>query len=142
MILFCDTSALFKLYVVEPSTDRMLAAAAAADRVAVSLLAWVEFHAALAAARGQQRGAASAYDAVAARFSDDWPSLMVVAATEPVVRQAAELAQAFGLRAYDSVQLASVQQVARREPDRVRFACFDRRLDRAAHVLGIEAALA
>ncbi|MEA3641885.1 MAG: hypothetical protein VBE63_18390 [Lamprobacter sp.] len=42
MTLFCDTSALIKLYVREPFTEEMLAAAAAAPSLAVCRMAWAE----------------------------------------------------------------------------------------------------
>ena len=48
MILFCDTSALVKLYIVEPQSDQMNALVAEAEAVAVVRIAWAGFHAALA----------------------------------------------------------------------------------------------
>ena len=42
MILFCDTSALVKLYVHEDGTDRVTEQAAASDIIAVCRIAWVE----------------------------------------------------------------------------------------------------
>ena len=46
MILFCDTSALVKLYIVEPQSEQMNALVAEAEAVAVVRIAWAEFHAA------------------------------------------------------------------------------------------------
>ena len=56
-----------------------------------------------------------------------------------MVELAGDDAEAFALRAYDSVQLAAVQTLHREVPGEVRFACFDARLSKAAQVLGIEA---
>jgi predicted nucleic acid-binding protein len=48
MILFCDTSALLKLYIVEAGSDAVKAAVQEAEAVAVCRIAWAEAHAALA----------------------------------------------------------------------------------------------
>ena len=50
---------------------------------------------------------------------------------------AGEYAEAFALRACDSVQLAAVTTLHREASGDVRFACFDSRLAKAARVLGI-----
>ena len=55
MILFCDTSALIKLYIREDFSDRMMAAAEAASATAVCRIAWAEAMAALAASPGIHR---------------------------------------------------------------------------------------
>ena len=48
MILFCDTSALVKLYILEESSREMQTLAAAATMIAVCRIAWAEMMAALA----------------------------------------------------------------------------------------------
>ena len=48
MILFCDTSALVKLYVRKDSTEDILALANSATAIAVCRIAWAETMAALA----------------------------------------------------------------------------------------------
>ena len=47
MILFCDTSALVKLYILEESSRGMQALAGAASAIAVCRIAWAEMMAAL-----------------------------------------------------------------------------------------------
>ena len=47
MILFCDTSALVKLYIAEPESDALKAFMLEAEAVAVCRIAWAEAHAAL-----------------------------------------------------------------------------------------------
>ena len=42
MILFCDTSALVKLYLVEAGSDAVKALVAEAEAVAVCRIAWAE----------------------------------------------------------------------------------------------------
>ena len=48
LILFCDTSALIKLYLSEPESDALLAEAGAASAVAVCRIAWAAAFAAIA----------------------------------------------------------------------------------------------
>ena len=72
------------------------------------------------------------------RVAADWSHFLTLEVTQELVELAGEYADAFALRAYDSVQLAAAQTVHRELPGEVKFACFDGRLVRAARVLGIE----
>jgi uncharacterized protein len=47
MILFCDTSALVKLYIVEVGSDELKLQVQQAEAVAVCRIAWAEAYAAL-----------------------------------------------------------------------------------------------
>jgi predicted nucleic acid-binding protein len=137
LILFCDTSALLKLFIHEEHTDTVSAAADAAETVAASRLAWPEFMSALARrARESPRDApalARARQAWVAR----WADFLVVEIDQPLVALAGDYAEAFALRAYDSVQLAALQTLRIQSGEEVRFACFDARLMKAAAVLGV-----
>jgi predicted nucleic acid-binding protein len=55
--------------------------------------------------------------------------------------EAGELALRFGLRAYDSVQLASAQRVHRHLGSNLTFCCFDKQLNAAATILSIKVAI-
>lgn len=139
MILFCDTSALVKLYVREEGTDAVAAHAAASDIVAVCRIAWVEIMSAMARRAREQPGDASGIDKARTRFAADWPHYLVVELTQELVELAGDYTDTFALRAYDGVQLAAAQLMHREVPGEVKFACFDARLVKAARVLGIEA---
>jgi uncharacterized protein len=71
------------------------------------------------------------------RFVADWPRYLTLEVTHELVVLAGEYAEAFALRAYDSVQLAAAQTLHLEMQGEVAFACFDRRLVKAAGVLGI-----
>ena len=111
MTLFCDTSALIKLLIEEPDSERMLCAATSAEWIAVCRITWAAATAAMASA------------------------LVIVEVHQPLVEAAGRLADAFALRGYDSVQLAAAQQLQSSMEQPVTFACFDRRLNQAAHLL-------
>ena len=137
MIVFCDTSALLKLFVDEEHSESMAVTALAADSLAVSRLTWAEVMSAIARrARDMPRDAAALAKARQA-FVDRWPDFVTMEVTQWVVEQAGEYAEAFALRAYDSVQLATLQTLRLQVDEEVRFACFDARLRKAAAVLGI-----
>lgn len=138
MILFCDTSALVKLYIAESESTQMAQAALGATTIAVCRIAWVEMMSAFARRVREQPVVSDAVAEARRHFTEDWSQLVVTDVTQQIVELAGEYAEAFALRAYDSVQLASVQALHRQLPGEVRFACFDSRLVKAARVLGIE----
>jgi predicted nucleic acid-binding protein len=138
VILFCDTSALVKLYVAEEGSVEVQAQASAARVVAVSRIAWAEMMAALARRARDQPADGPLIDQARARLRADWPALAVLEVTQTVVELAGEYADAFALRGYDSVQLASARTLQQAAKDGFCFACFDSRLQKAAVVLGMQ----
>ncbi len=140
MILFCDTSALVKLYVQEAGSEQVAERAQACEIVAVSRIAWVEAVSAMARRAREQPGDAAALMQARAQLARDWPSYFKIELTPELTELAADYADAFALRAYDSVQLASALTMHRATPGEVAFACFDARLTKAAQVLGMVAA--
>lgn len=138
MILFCDTSALVKLYIAEDSSIEMRALADAATIIAVSRIAWVEMMAAVARRSRDFPKDAEALELVRERLRSDWPAYAVVEITQATVERAGEYADTFALRAYDSVQLAAARTLQEAAGKEVSFACFDTRLRKAARVLGMK----
>ncbi len=137
MILFCDTSALVKLYLQESGSDSLLTEASAASAVAVCRIAWAEAMAAMARRAREVPADAAVLDAARRRLQDDWPHYLVVEVTQPLVELAGEYADTFALRGHDSVQLAAARTVQEASREDLRFACFDSRLRKAAKVLGM-----
>ena len=138
MILFCDTSALVKLYVHEDGTDSVTEQAAASDIIAVCRIAWVEAMSAMARRSREQPQDASAIAQARRRLAADRPHYLALEVTQELVELAGDYAEAFALRSYDSVQLAAAHTVHQALAGEVRFACYDSRLVKAARVLGIE----
>lgn len=71
------------------------------------------------------------------RFALDWPQCLVLEVTQPLVELAGGCAEAFALRAYDSLQLASAQVLRQHSGEELRFGCFDQHLRKAPAVLGL-----
>ncbi len=139
MILYLDTSALAKLFVVEPGAESVGRAVAQAAAVATHLIAYAEMRATFSRAVRMGRVDGAALPALIIEFERRWASIEVLAVTEPLVRRAGDLAERHGLRGYDSVHLAAV--LALRElvgsGAEVRFGVFDSKLREAALVHGL-----
>ena len=78
MILFCDTSALVKLYIAENGSETVRSAAEKAEAVSVSRLAWVELHAAVARRGRESPQDQQALEGVKRQFTQDWKQLVVL----------------------------------------------------------------
>lgn len=140
MILFLDTSALVKLYIVEAGSPAVHAAVARAETVAVCRIAWADACAALARRAREVPADEAAIIAARQALARDWPHFFVVEVTQPVVERAGEFAETFALRGYDSVQLAAACEILSVAPGGVAFSCFDNHLTKASRILGLDVA--
>ncbi|MDP1654339.1 MAG: type II toxin-antitoxin system VapC family toxin [Rhodocyclaceae bacterium] len=137
MILFCDTSALLKLYIVEAGSDELKARVQEAEAVAVCRVAWAEAHAALSRRARDVPEDADAVEQAKAALAADWPHFVILDIDQTLVERAGEYADTFALRSYDSIQLAAAFEVGRLSESPIYFACFDTRLNKAAKLLGM-----
>lgn len=137
MILFCDTSALVKLYLAEAESDAVKALVMEAEAVAVCRIAWAEAHAALSRRAREVSADVTPIGQAKQALVADWPHYLIVEVTQAVVETAGEFADTFALRGYDSVQLAAAHEAKQISRLPVSFACFDVRLNKAARVLGM-----
>ena len=137
MILYLETSALVKVYVTEPFREAVVSAMQEAEAVASHRLAYVEAQAAFAGALSDGKLTEGQLEAVKREFRADWENYLQVGTSQSLIQRAADLAEAFTLRAYDSVHLAAADVLHTQSGETVTFACFDRKLNRAAAVLGL-----
>ena len=79
MILFCDTSALIKLYIKEAFSEEIRQQTVAAKGIAVARIAWVEAMSALARRVRENPLDADAIETVRARLRNDWAGFAIVA---------------------------------------------------------------
>ncbi|CAN5262364.1 type II toxin-antitoxin system VapC family toxin [soil metagenome] len=138
-MLFCDTSALIKLYLHEPHSKALRDLAAGADAVAVCRIAWAEAHAAMAHRERLVRADAGVIRQARRALARDWQSYLILEVTQALVELAGDHAETFALRGYDSVQLAAAHRLAEQTQLPTLFACFDDRLNKAARILGLQA---
>ena len=137
MILYCDTSALVKLYIAEAHSGDVKTLVGEAEAVAVCRIAWAEYHAAIARRAREAAADDAAMERARQSLASDWPHYVVVDITQRVVERAGRYADVFALRGYDSVQLAAAAEAMEISGQDLTFACFDRRLSKAAGLLGM-----
>ena len=138
MILFLDTSALVKLYILEDGSNKTHEAALQAELLAVSRIAWAEYHAALARRSRMVPEDEPMLDQARNALADDWEDFFIMEVGQSVVDLAADYAELYALRAYDAVQLATASHLAGQSGQDVQFGCFDRRLNKAAAAQGMK----
>lgn len=137
MILFCDTSALMKLYIIEADSKALQERLTEAEAVAVCRVAWAEAHAALSRRAREVPEDEAVIEQAKVALAQDWPHFVVMDVNQALVELAGEYADAFALRGYDSIQLAAAFEAGRIALSPVCFACFDARLNKAAKMLGL-----
>lgn len=137
MILYCDTSALVKLYLVETGTDLMLKQTSAAEIIATCRISWAEAMAAMARRSRETPADHIQISQAQTQLKEQWPHFAVMEVTQSLVELAGEYADTFALRGYDSVQLAAAHILQKETLKPITFACFDDRLNKAAKVLGM-----
>jgi predicted nucleic acid-binding protein len=137
MILYLDTSALVKRYVIETESKEVIALIEQADTIGSVALTRVEMAATLAKAVRQrwveQKDAENAWQ----DFLEHWLSFTRLSITPTTLERASRLAWEHGLRGYDALHFASalIWQETLETP--ITLATFDRELWRAAQNIGV-----
>jgi len=138
VIVYLDTSALFKLYAAEPGAADVRAVVEEAETACTHLIAYAEVCAGFAKAVRLGRISAAGMEGHRYALDRDWQQFGIVMPDQMIIRRAGDLALRFGLRGYDSVHLASAESLrVERNADSLRFACFDARLNQSAEELGL-----
>lgn len=138
MICYLDSSALVKRYLDEPGGSQVRQLMADADAIGTVAISRAEVVAALA--KAVRLGAITREDAESARrfFQIEWRSLSRIELSDFVVERAADLAWGYGLRGYDSVQLAAAMIWQETMGVSLTLATFDGQLWEAAARVGLE----
>jgi hypothetical protein len=132
---FLDTSALVKLYVQEPGTDRLLPLVSVQpeNRFAVLAISVVEVRSAI---RRRQRAGdinAEAATAILESVQSHMETRFIrQAINDSVIDTALEMIDRYALRAYDAVQLAGCLALCAITAEAFTFVCSDQRLVEAA----------
>ena len=138
--LYLDTSALVKLYIDEPGTERMieLAVSDADARLAICLVTQVEFHSAIwRRHRVRELGYEAAKQAAELFDSQFRDRFLRRPLNDRTLDLASELTSRHPLSGYDAVQLASCLALEATELESPTFVCADRRLLSAAEAEGL-----
>lgn len=128
------------LFVAENQSDATHHAASAASQVVVSQLAWVEMCAGLSLKQRTHQIDAQVATEALNELRAEWPRYGKLAVHQDLIDTAADLALRLGLRACDSVQLASAQRVHQQAGnamlrsaagERRKLGCFPKLVERA-----------
>ena len=135
-LLYLDTSALVKLYVREPGSQRMLelASPTEANQLAVCAIAQVEVHSAVR--RRQRAGDLTdeSADQALERFDTHLRTRFLrQAISDQTLDLASDLTARYFLRAYDAMQLAGCLTLKNESLESPIFVCADQRLLDAAN---------
>lgn len=134
MTAYLDSSGAVKLLLDDEGIDDELRAAIEAiGPLTTSRLTYVEIRAALAAARRSGRIRGADYDPTVSEFEAAWRTFEVIDLTPALARDAGEVANTFGLRAGDAIQLATLRTLG--IPD-LPIVAWDIRLRAAAQASG------
>ncbi len=132
-MLYLDTSALAKLYLVEAESHLISKVLSAnGSRLATSRVTYAEVLSVLVRCLRARRLSSAAYKLQKKAFLDDWSALLVVEPTAEVLSDAASLIERHGLRGLDAIHLCSALWIG--QPS---FVCFDDRLRSAAEAEGL-----
>ena len=126
-----------KLYAAEQHSDWTRQRLSAASHCVVSQITSVEMCAAFGLKPRTQQVSAAQAKAALKRLHAEWGMFVHLGLDAALLNLAGELALRFGLRAYDSVQLASAQQAHVQMGAAMAFCCFDKQLNAAADALGM-----
>jgi hypothetical protein len=107
VIAYLDTSAFVPLLVAEPATRRCRQVWDSSDTVLSAELTYVEAAAALARAQRMGRLTVAQHSETLRRQDELWDQVVVLPVDTVLVRTAAVLAAAHGLRGYDAVHCAA-----------------------------------
>ena len=139
MILYLDSSAIVKQYVVELGSSEVFDAVGQSEMNGTAVASRVEVVAAFR--KAVRTGVLSQKEAkiLVRNFNRDWHSLVRTRVTERLVLHASDLAWVHGLRGYDAIHLASAAAWQQALGQMVTIATFDQALWSAARMIGLTA---
>lgn len=136
MIVYFDTSALLKRYVVEAGSEAVAALWKQATASAASQILYAEVIASFARKRREQPDTATALDQALLLFRNDWPGLHRIDVDGEVNLHVDELLSRHPLRGADAIHLASALRLRELVQGDITFACADGALVNAARAEG------
>lgn len=134
MIYYLDTSALVKLYLLEEGSERVREEMSHAEAAGTSLIAYTETLSAFSRNFRERLYDRQYYNRMRLAFEKDWQKIHVAEFNRVISHAAGELIDKHGLRAFDSIHLATALQFKAWFSSQVTFLCFDEKLTKAARL--------
>jgi len=124
LILYLDTSAVVKAYVEEEYASEVRQSMKSASASASHRIAYVEARAAFARLQREQVLNDAGWKILKDEFKADWENYLLIDTTSELLEKASEFAEA--------------QLLHEDAEESVVFACYDRKLNQAAMILGLD----
>lgn len=140
MILYCDTSALIKRYVVEEKAEIVNELWDNASVIATSVVAFAEMMAVFNRKFREGVLSTAEYKETVKEFKSDYRYLLLVPINEDLNITIENLLKRHSLRGFDAIHLASAKIFLKPGATGLVFACFDYSLNQAAHKEGLQVA--
>lgn len=137
MIVYLDTSALVKLYILEDGSEQVDEAVRRADLVGTSLIAYPETLSAFYRRLRQGLYDRPYYNRMRQAFEKDWTRLHIIDLNRSIVRSTGKLIHRHGLRGFDAIHIATALHFKLWLSAPTTFLCFDQKLSKAARSEGL-----
>jgi len=138
MILYLDTSALVKKYFKETGSADIISLWKESIAIATSSIAYAETMASFFRKKREADISEKTINKTVDIFQKDWESFVRITATNDLNANIDRLIALHPLRGFDAIHLASALIVNERVPETFLFACFDKRLLKAAITEGLK----
>lgn len=133
MALCLNTSAYARLYIREEGHELIWRTPKEVQQIAVHPIAYVEMRTALAKMLRMDHLTKREVTVIKTIFESDWDKTLRIVPDERMMRRAADLAEHYSLRGYNSVYLGTAESlIIGHRSDFLRFASFDHALNTAA----------
>lgn len=137
MILYLDTSALVKRFVLEEGSTDVNTLISTADLVGSSLITQVEMAATLGKAARMQWIDQLAAETAYRDFNNQWQYFTRLLISQVLIERTALLSLQFGLRGYDATHLASAKFWQESLDEEILLATYDKELWTVAQMIGL-----
>jgi uncharacterized protein len=134
--VYVDSSALVKLLIAEPESEDLLSRLSQA-KLFTCRVTYAETRATIARRAREAPGRAQEWSEARNHLDADWGAFGIIEVVQSLVLCAGEFADVFALRGYDSIQLAAGHSAHSAAMEDMSFFSYDRRLNRAARLLGL-----
>ncbi|MFO7760048.1 MAG: type II toxin-antitoxin system VapC family toxin [Desulfobia sp.] len=138
MILYFDTSALVKRYIMEPYSDEVISRWKSATQIVTSFVAYAEMMASLYRKKREGNIADTLIREIADSFHQDWQSFIRIEVNDQLNGHIKRLVEKYPLRGFDAIHLAAASLIYENFSENFEFICFDNKLAEAARSEGIK----
>jgi predicted nucleic acid-binding protein len=138
-VIYLDTSALIKRYVVERGSPIVQKLVSGGDAIATSMVAFAEVYSGLMRKRREGFLTPRAYATARRQFEAEWNAYTLVSVGQELLDLARNLIEKHPLRSFDAIHLASGVRLKTDLEEEVTLAAADDRLLKAGKAEGLKA---